>query len=474
MQEPDVLENRIRSPSRWSWRRLLLIGIPLILSLLVGELLLSIYWTERQLSETLAELDRTDPGWRLEDLEARRTVVADEQNSALRALAAHALLPNPWPPFPSSDEPTLEQSLGDLAAPVQLSPLQLKLLTTALNAANAAVKEARTLANMPRGRHSIVYLPDTISILLPHLQPMRNLATILSYDAVLRAHQGDVDGALESCRAGYNAGRSLGEEPFLICQLVRMNMRSVSHRSIERTLAQGQPSEAALESLQRLLEEDEPEPLLLYGARGERALMDHFMQAAQSGQMTHAQLAQSMSGIGLPGNELGVLFFVGTARQNRVAMLEFESRIVEIAKLSPAKQTEQLQQLQQSIKDLPTITRMLVPAVTKVVDAHDRTLAELRCDLVALAAERYRLSHGTWPAVLTDLVPDYLKQIPTDPFDDQALRYRRLADGVVIYSIGLDRQDDGGNMDRSRPYAPGTDIGIRLWDVSRRRQLPSP
>jgi hypothetical protein len=474
MQEPNVLENQVQPQLRSRWRRRLLIGIPLIFGFLVGEFFLSYYWAGRQLNETLAELDRTDPGWRLGDLEARRTVVPEEENSALRALAAHALLPNPWPPSPAGNEPTLEDSVHALAAPVQLSPRQLELLTAAMKEAEAAVKEARILADLPRGRHSIVYLPDTISILLPHLQPTRELANVLAYDAMLRAHQGDVDGALESCRAGYNAGRSVGQEPFLICQLVRMAIRSVSYRSIERTLAQGQPSEAALHALQRLLEADEPEPLLLYGARGERAAMDRFMQAAQSGEITRAQLMKSMSAIGLPGNELGVLFFVGTSRQNRVAMLEFESRIVEIAQLSSAKQTEQLQQLQQSIKDLPLITRMLVPAVTKVADTHHRTLAELRCDIVGLAAERYRRSHGSWPAVLTDLVPDYLEQIPTDPFDDQPLRYRRQGDGVVIYSIGLDRQDDGGNVDRSKPYAPGTDIGIRLWDVLRRRQQPKP
>jgi hypothetical protein len=29
------------------------------------------------------------------------------------------------------------------------------------------------------------------------------------------------------------------------------------------------------------------------------------------------------------------------------------------------------------------------------------------------------------------------------------LRYRRLDDGVVIYSLGPDRTDDDGNLDRS-------------------------
>ncbi|HLJ91840.1 MAG TPA: hypothetical protein VKU02_01475 [Gemmataceae bacterium] len=474
MQEPEVLENQTSSRGRIRWRRHLGIGIALVLGFLVGEIFLTFYWAGQQLTKTLAELDRADPGWRLEDLEARRPVLADEENSALRALAAHALLPSPWPTNPPEDEPTLEISTRDLAPTMQLSAQQLKLLTAAMTEAEAAVKEAHTLANMPRGRHTIVYLPNTIAILLPHVQPVRQIANVLTYDAMLRAQLGDVDGALESCRAGVNAGRSLGEEPFLISQLVRMAIRAIIHRSIERTLAQGEPSQAALEALQRLLEEDEPEPLLLYGSRGERALMDKFIVAGQSGQMTHAELTKAMAALGLPGNELGVLFFVGTARHNRIALLEFESRMVELAKLSGPKQSEQLQPLERSAKDLPFITRLLVPAFAKVAEAHHRTLAELRCDIVALAAERYRRSHGDWPTALAELLPEDLKQIPADPFDDQPLRYRRLTDGVVIYSIGLDRQDNGGNVDRSQPYAPGTDIGIRLWDLPHRRRPARP
>jgi hypothetical protein len=53
------------------------------------------------------------------------------------------------------------------------------------------------------------------------------------------------------------------------------------------------------------------------------------------------------------------------------------------------------------------------------------------------------------------------------------LRYRRLADRVVVYSVGLDKQDNGGNIGKV-PNAPGTDLGLRLWDINRRRQRPTP
>ncbi len=43
---------------------------------------------------------------------------------------------------------------------------------------------------------------------------------------------------------------------------------------------------------------------------------------------------------------------------------------------------------------------------------------------------------------------------------------------VALYALGPDRRDDGGTLDRANPNAEGSDLGVRLWDVARRRQPP--
>src|SRR5262245_27930333 len=60
------------------------------------------------LKEVLDELDRTDPDWRLPDLEAKRTT--PEPNSGELVLAAGKLLPEKWngnvvPPTAAPDQP---------------------------------------------------------------------------------------------------------------------------------------------------------------------------------------------------------------------------------------------------------------------------------------------------------------------------------------------------------------------------------
>jgi hypothetical protein len=48
------------------------------------------YAAQSDLTAAIAEVERVDPDWSLEKLEAARAVIPDERNAALRALAAQA------------------------------------------------------------------------------------------------------------------------------------------------------------------------------------------------------------------------------------------------------------------------------------------------------------------------------------------------------------------------------------------------
>jgi hypothetical protein len=41
---------------------------------------------------------------------------------------------------------------------------------------------------------------------------------------------------------------------------------------------------------------------------------------------------------------------------------------------------------------------------------------------------------------------------------------RRVTDGVVVYSIGPDRTDNQGTLNRAWSPPGGTDIGMQLWE----------
>jgi len=53
------------------------------------------------------------------------------------------------------------------------------------------------------------------------------------------------------------------------------------------------------------------------------------------------------------------------------------------------------------------------------------------------------------------------------------LRYRRLEDRIVIYSVGEDGRDEGGEVESTVSPGPGRDVGFRLWDPTGRHR-PAP
>ena len=55
---------------------------------------------------------------------------------------------------------------------------------------------------------------------------------------------------------------------------------------------------------------------------------------------------------------------------------------------------------------------------------------------------RWRDTHGSYPDTLAQVAAE--GPLPRDPMTGADLLYRREGQGFVLYSVGLNRQDDGG------------------------------
>ena len=97
------------------------------------------------------------------------------------------------------------------------------------------------------------------------------------------------------------------------------------------------------------------------------------------------------------------------------------------------------------------LSGLLLPASYKAMYAAldgDATRGLVR---LAVAAAAYKAKHGKHPEKLAELVPEFLPEVPTDPYDGRPIRLRREEGGVVLYSVGRDRKDDGGRaMDEEK------------------------
>ena len=66
------------------------------------------------------------------------------------------------------------------------------------------------------------------------------------------------------------------------------------------------------------------------------------------------------------------------------------------------------------------------------------------------------------PESLAVLVPTYLDEVPTDPFDGEPMRFATTDEGIVIYSINEDLTDDGGIVAKQKKRPHYLDVGFRL------------
>jgi hypothetical protein len=464
----DSLESSTPPRPRLRWLKRL--GGAVLIAALVVVAVLAWQRGEKasKLQQMLADMDRREPGWRLDDLEAAREPIPDEENSARVVVAAARLLPRDWPPK------GFDERFVRLAPEEQLTADQFALLRAELFRIRPAVDEAAKLAALPQGRHTLHYERNPIATLLPDQSKCRDIFNLLGYEALRQNQIGDSKNALRTCRAALNAARSLGDEPIYISQLIRIAGVIKACQAIERTLAQGEPPAEEMAGLQKLLENEDAFPGLLVATRGERASLHQVFEAVKQGVVTVDQLADSHSN--WAEKSFVSLWRMDTSQDQALSLSLMARRIQEVQQ--PLHEQAALEkQFEQDMREVPknaVLTRYMMPAMAKIGEAFRRKQAIVRCTIVALAAERYRREKKTWPDTLAQLCPSYLAAVPVDPYDGAPLRYRRVADGIVVYSAGVDALDNGGTFDREALMRSGTDLGCRLWDANKRRQQPKP
>lgn len=91
-------------------------------------------------------------------------------------------------------------------------------------------------------------------------------------------------------------------------------------------------------------------------------------------------------------------------------------------------------------------SEMFVSSLSRILTRAMRAETERSLVISAIAIKRYALRHGACPPSLRALVPEFLASVPADYMDGQPLRFRLQPDGgFLLYSVGEDGKDDGGD-----------------------------
>ena len=90
------------------------------------------------------------------------------------------------------------------------------------------------------------------------------------------------------------------------------------------------------------------------------------------------------------------------------------------------------------------LEKLFMPAMA-IQQSEDRADAVAKMTDVGMALALFRSDRGEYPDRLDQLTPKFLSSLPVDPFGDGPFHYRRTDDGFLLYSVGVNGQDDGGS-----------------------------
>jgi cell division protein FtsL len=469
------------------WRRWWFLLLVLILSA-IAAFFIPVYWQRRQAAEelrqVLAELDETDPDWRLERIEANRRAVPDDRNGAIVVRAAAEQLPKDW-------QSNARDEISMVPPPIQLSDDLIKLVRLELDSSRNAVAAARKLAKYPEGRFPTTYSPDWIGTPVEAEAQARRLAALLQVDCFASIQELQLSQAWQSALAALNAGRCMGDGCATTPQLIRVAIASMGVHSVERIMAHGAVTEGELASMQDVLTDEAGHPVFLIVARSERAgchkLFTYLANEAPS-------IAVAVEKLGLRKDDrvprvadhFDDIFTTKAVYRSHAWLLHFHTQVIATGAEREPERDRRLHELNDLLSEVFARAQFKNPdlryirpfayAFIKVSEAEQRVHTLLHCAIAGLAAERFRLKRDRWPQSFHELIQaKLLKEAPEDLCDGKPIRFRRAADGIVFYSVGKDGNAKGDALDHLEHFDPNqVRVEFRLWDPARRRQPPLP
>lgn len=433
---------------------------------------------ERDLTVTVNRLDDAEPGWRLDAIMAerdRRPEPPADENANARVLALADQVPKEW------NDWQVEAGKTDWSRthPDNHRPGAEALAAAAKMAGPTRDLRARALdvRNLRPGRYPLVVAQDPIATTLPHLDSARRVVALLEFDANWETLHENPNRGIAAARAELAVARSIGDEPLLVSQLVRLACASNAARTALQTLAWGEPTEGLAELQAELLAEADV-PWFQLGMRGERAVLDRVFEGLENGTIPWENCFH-YANVGKPGPEHYAAFraYKSLLPGDRAMCLRLCTQYVEASKLAPQAQHAAVKQVEVP-KGPPDefrylITRLMLPACEQIAESGLRARADLLSAAVAVACERYRRKNGRFPFQLVDLFPEFLSPIPSNPFNGLSPAYHGSPDRVAIYFYwGTGPKVGHLPEDFHLGNAPGTAVGARLWLPKHRGHPP--
>jgi hypothetical protein len=495
----DIEQTRSRPRRRWVWWVVVGVGV---LGLVIGPIgiWLTVVWFGglAQLESAMAEADAIYPHWRWEDLSRQREQVPPEENAwpLIEQIAARYRA-NPYTETLERNQRFWDRWNQYLASnpnrylPAELSKeledwiahdRTLPLLIEQVNRRRRAQAPWPYLGGSPP-------LPYPISI---ESVLWRNRSAL----AIMHEHYLNQERYREAeiaVLAAWKVVTALDDIPSEYYQSIGSGFQNWAIRRLERHLLLTEFSQENRQIVRQLLERQQEiaRQRIFWAIRAERALAHERFEQIRRGELSLTKADDWGGGSSwLPSNWGELLQHYLWDKPKGVLMRRFgpivlwahqhqlhAEAISDCNRLEKAanKSDDEVSREWKSIceRRLQTWQKWWftgnadsIAGISLYNDALRRSKILLEAAKAGLAAEEFRVEHGRLPHDWNELVPRYLPSIPHDSFAGGPFQFKTTADGIVIYSVGTDRKDDGGDPER--------DIVFRVYHRDKRGLPPVP
>ncbi len=433
---------------------LLIVPLALVLLAMTALIIWSVY-TPTRLQRAIAEAAEAGVPLTHEAFRAKWGEIPDTENAASWYLKAFDLMH-----APDTDE--ISNIMDDEAWPhgqedLPLAQDYMDRIMTLLDDKTDVLDILRTARDFEKACYNVAI--DESELLLPHLSQARWCGRLLLLAMLAAVHEGRADEAVGYALDGLALSRSLSGEPLIVQSLVAIaTLHTVVEWPLSAALGSPEAGESKLAAIQHALFEYSRDFSLRAAIEGE--LVQQFTQY----DTLVTGILEESSGTGW-ARLLGTGYIRADMARVIEHYIEFLSDLERPASEINAIWEKRLAAIEESYW---LMVKMIAPSHSRIQAQGENARARMQAAALSVAALRFYRREGRWPDDLDVLTPDYIMEMPSDPFSGRPFIYRILDDGIIIYSVGTNGIDDGGRphlmatSEQERRDCDYDDVGFRL------------
>jgi len=327
------------------------------------------------------------------------------------------------------------------------------------------------------------------------LVPEKLAAQSLAADAELALHKGDTEAAASDLRAILTIVKDTQDERIVISQLVRIALTEIALNSTWEFLQSPRLTEDQLAAVQNVWSQLEfrqaAENALMMERAMDEVMLHEIRSSSEAFRKTFGQSENTdwLGRANLKSKQIAWRLWWSHPDELRTLkgfqVLLDGARFVQTNYAFRSKVFQQRTDLAElGINSLtneewwaiglanPTLRSFFSQGVSTLagyLSAIEKVETCRQMVITALALKRYQLKRGKYAPELAALVPEFLPAVPRDPIDGKPLRYQLVGSTYLLYSIGEDGVDNGGD-----PVPASSSANVSNWMQGRDTVWPLP